>query len=43
MNLTVQFAALADGTGYPAQITLDATKQQVRVVTKNSGYRPVQR
>ena len=43
VSLTVQFAALADGTGYPAQITLDATKQQVRVVTKNSGYRPVQR
>ena len=43
VNLTVQFAALTDGTGYPAQITLDATKQQVRVVTRNSGYRPVQR
>ena len=43
VSLTVQFAALTDGTGYPAQITLDATKQQVRVVTKNTGYRPVQR
>ena len=43
VNLTVKFAALADGTGYPEQITLDATKQQVRVVTRNSGYRPVQR
>ena len=43
VTLTVQFASLADGTGYPAQVTLDATKQKVGVVIKNSGYRPAQR
>ena len=42
VNLKVQFAALADGTGYPSQVTLDATKQNVRVVTQNTGYRPAQ-
>lgn len=42
VSLKVEFAPLADGTGYPAQITLDATKQKVRVVTQNTGYRPVQ-
>ena len=43
VNLKVEFATLADGTGYPAQVTLDATKQNVRVVTQNTGYRPAQR
>ena len=43
VTLAVQFANLANGTGYPAQITLGATKQHVQVVIKNSGYRPVQR
>jgi hypothetical protein len=42
VTLKVQFATLADGTGYPAQVTLDATKQNVRVVTQNTGYRPAQ-
>lgn len=42
VKLVVQFANLADGTGYPVQVTLDATKENIRVVTKNSGYRPVQ-
>jgi hypothetical protein len=42
VSLKVQFATLADGTGYPAQTTLEATKQNVTVVTKNTGYRPVQ-
>ena len=42
VSLKVQFATLADGTGYPAQVTLDATKQNVRVVTQNTGYRPAQ-
>ena len=43
VNLTVRFAALTNGTGYPAQVTLDAPKEKVRVVTENSGYRPVAR
>ncbi len=42
VSLAVQFANLVDGTGYPSQITLDATKQNVRVVTQKSGYRPMQ-
>ena len=42
VSLKVAFATLADGTGYPSQVTLDATKQNVRVVTQNTGYRPVQ-
>ena len=42
VSLKVQFATLADGTGYPSQVTLDATKQNVRVVTQNTGYRPAQ-
>jgi hypothetical protein len=43
VSLTVRFATLATGTCYPAQITLDATKQHVRVAVQNSGYRPMQR
>lgn len=42
VGLKVAFTTLPDGTGYAAQVTLDATKQNVRVVTQNSGYRPVQ-
>ena len=42
VSLKVEFAPLADGTGYPAQVTLEATKQNVRVVIQNTGYRPVQ-
>ena len=42
VSLTVQFANLVDGTGYPSQITLDATKQNIRVATRNSGYRIAQ-
>ena len=42
MSLKVQFASFIDGTGYPSQVTLDATKQNVRVVTQNTGYRPQQ-
>ena len=40
VSLKVEFATLTDGTGYPGQVTLDATKQNVRVVTENTGYRP---
>jgi hypothetical protein len=41
--LAVQFAALADGTSYTAQTTLDAPAKKVRVVVQNSGHRPMGR
>ena len=37
------FATLSDGTSYTAQTTLDAKAKNVRVVTENSGHRPVQK
>ena len=43
VTLAVQFATLADGTSYTAQTTLDAKAKNVRVVTQNSGHRPVQK
>ncbi len=43
VSLTVQFANLADGTGYPSQVTLDAKKENIRVAAQNSGYRPMQK
>ena len=42
VSLAVQFANLVDGTGYPSQMTVDATKQNIRIVRKNSGYRAQQ-
>jgi len=39
--LDVQLGALADGTGYTAQTTLDAAAKHIRVVIQNSGYRPL--
>jgi hypothetical protein len=39
--LNVEFGALADGTNYASQVTLDAKAKNVRVVIQNSGYRPV--
>jgi len=39
--LNVEFGALADGTSYASQVTLDAKAKNVRVVIQNSGYRPV--
>jgi hypothetical protein len=42
VTLNVEFAALADGTNYAAQTTLDAKAKNIRVVIQNSGYRPVQ-
>ena len=41
VTLAVQFATLPDGTSYTAQTTLDAKAKNVRVVTQNSGHRPV--
>jgi len=40
--LAVQFGALADGTSYTTQTTLDAAAKSIRVVIQNTGHRPVQ-
>ena len=39
--LAVNFGALADGTSYTAQTTLDAAAKNIRVVIQNSGHRPL--
>jgi hypothetical protein len=41
VTLAVRFATLADGTSYTAQTTLDAKAKNIRVVTENSGHRPL--
>src|SRR6185436_611852 len=41
--LAVQLAALADGTSYTAQTTLDAAAKNIRVVIQNAGHRPLAR
>jgi hypothetical protein len=43
VTLNVQFGALADGTTYSSQTTLDAKAKNVRVVIQNSGHRPMGR
>jgi hypothetical protein len=43
VTLDVRFGALADGTGYPAQTTLEAKAKNIRVVVENSGHRPLAR
>jgi hypothetical protein len=43
VTLDVQFGALADGTSYTAQTTLDAAAKNIRVVIQNSGHRPLVR
>ena len=43
VTLAVKFGALADGTSYTAETTLDATAKNVHVVVQNSGHRPMQR
>lgn len=43
VTLAVQFGALADGTVYSAQTTLDAKAKNVRVVIQNTGHRPAAR
>jgi hypothetical protein len=40
VSLAVRFAALPDATSYPAETTLDAKAQNIRVVILNSGHRP---
>ena len=42
VGLEVRFANLADGTGYPANIALDAKAKSVKVNVQNSGYRKLQ-
>lgn len=39
VTLTVKFASLLDGTGYPAKTTFDAKAKEIRVTVENSGYR----
>ena len=41
--LAVQLGALADGTSYTAQTTLDAAAKQIRVVIQNAGHHPLAR
>jgi hypothetical protein len=43
ITLNVQFGALADGTSYSAETTLDAKAKNVRVVIQNTGHRPMGR
>ena len=43
VTLDVRFGALADGTSYTAQTTLDAKAKNIRVVVTNSGHRPLTR
>jgi hypothetical protein len=43
VTLDVQVGALADGTSYTSQTTLDAAAKKIRVVIQNSGYRPLAR
>jgi hypothetical protein len=41
VTLNVELGALADGTSYTAQTTLDAKAKNIRVVIQNSGHRPI--
>jgi hypothetical protein len=41
--LAVQLGALADGTSYTAQTTLDAAAKNIRVVIQNAGHQPLAR
>jgi hypothetical protein len=41
--LAVQLGALADGTSYTAQTTLDAAAKKIRVVIQNAGHQPLAR
>ena len=41
VTLNVRFGTLADGTNYAQQTTLDAKAKGIRVVTENSGHRPL--
>ncbi len=41
VTLNVRFATLTDGTSYAQRTTLDAKAKGIRVVTENSGHRPL--
>ena len=41
--LAAQLGALADGTSYTAQTTLDAAAKKIRVVIQNAGHHPLAR
>jgi len=41
VTLDVKFGALADGTSYTAESTLDVKAKNIRVVIQNSGHRPI--
>ena len=43
VTLNVRFATLPDGTGYPAQATLDAKTRKTQVTVENSYLRPRER
>jgi hypothetical protein len=43
VTLDVRFGALADGTSYTAQTTLEAKAKNIRVVVENAGHRPLAR
>jgi hypothetical protein len=43
VTLAVQLGALADGTSYTAQTTLDAAAKKIRVVIQNAGHHPLAR
>ena len=40
VSLDVSFANLADGTGYPARIVLEAAAKQLDITVESTGYRP---
>ena len=39
VNLKTRFATLQDGTGYPAESTLEAPAKKMKVTTTNTGYK----
>jgi hypothetical protein len=41
VTLDVQFGALADGTSYQSQTTLEAKAKNIRVVIQNTGHKPL--
>ncbi len=43
VTLDVRFGKLADGSGYTARTTLNATAKNIQVVVENTGHRPLAR
>jgi hypothetical protein len=41
VTLAVRYGALADGTSYSAQTSLEATAKNILVVIQNTGHRPL--